>query len=84
MAFCFGYQIGFANDWCEAIRYDGKQNQERDRRCIAFMVKKQENLVMTENKQSVPKTSTKKRSKGYRKYIRQQKQAARKLGTSRT
>jgi len=39
---------------------------------------------MTENKQPAPKTSTKKRSKGYRKYIRQQKQAARKLGGSRT
>lgn len=31
VAFCFGYQIGFANDWCEAFRYDGKQNQKSDR-----------------------------------------------------
>jgi hypothetical protein len=44
---------------------------------------KQEKHAMTDNKPKTPKSSIKRLSKGHRKFVRRQKQAARKLGNGR-
>jgi hypothetical protein len=44
---------------------------------------KQEKHAMTDNKPKTPKSSIKRLSKGHRKFVRRQKQAARKLGSGR-